>query len=173
MSRITLCCPCGQNFVVDSLLLCPCFHWKLILMHPSLLILRAGTNHGNLIIKSIPWIGTLNVCDQGLNDSWPHWLATRWRFWQYYFVKRGGQYGFSNRKIVNPFPMYPPPSPAPPSGLACLSKEDYVKERPLVCFVLLLVLVFPCLYIYVSFKKKNYSRTSIIRTRRDLSKKSG
>lgn len=47
----------------------------------------------------------------------------------------------------------PPPSPAPPSGLACLGKEDYVKERPLVCFVLLLVLVFPCLY-YVSLKKE-------------------
>lgn len=114
-------------------------------MHPSLLILRAGTNHGNLIIKCIPRIGTLNVCDQGLNDSWPHSLATRWRFGQYYFVLRGGQYGFSNRKNVNPYPMYPPSSsPAPPSGLACLGKEDYVKERPLVCFVLLLVLVFPC-----------------------------
>ena len=26
LSRITLCCPCDQNFVFDSLLLCPCFH---------------------------------------------------------------------------------------------------------------------------------------------------
>ena len=63
-----------------------------------------------------------------------------------------GNMDFQTEKLSMPSPCTPPSSPTPPSGLACLSKEDYVKERPLVCFVLLLVLVFPCLY-YVSLKK--------------------
>ena len=42
--------------------------------------------------------------------------------------------------------------------LTCLVKEVYVKERPLVCFGLLLVLVFPRLC-YVSLKKELSSYT--------------